>query len=182
MIYAFGHKSRVGKDTACEFLKTYFRTNNITVTKTSFAYALKQACNIMFAWAGVQTPEYYENHPDTRNIILTALGMTVVDLWIKIGTPIGREQLHKDMWVNAAFHKGIDTDVTLISDMRFPNEFDAVKQRGGKCIRIDNPRAPVRDSVADRGLDGVHDWDFIITNDGNFKSLNEQLMRVINAG
>ncbi len=177
MIIAFGHRSRVGKDTACELLKTHFKTKNVSVIKTSFAYKLKQACHLMYAWAGVQSPEYYDQHPAMREIVLEALGTTVVELWIKFGNMM--RDLHQDTWVNAAFHELNNSKVLLISDMRFPNEFVSVKSRGGLCVKIVNPRAPVRDSTSDAALDSETNWDYVIVNDGNLRTLNDNLMRIL---
>ena len=69
-----------------------------------------------------------------------------------LGTQIGREIIHPNIWVNALmseYNKGrrfklmnantsIDTtDKWIITDTRFPNELKAVKDRKGITIRID---------------------------------------------
>lgn len=82
-----------------------------------------------------------------------------------LGTECGREILHPNIWVNALFADYNDNDVNpikvrqgrltaleafnlsqnnkpnwIITDVRFPNEVKAIKDRGGIVIRVDRPR------------------------------------------
>jgi len=85
-------------------------------------------------------------------------GMTYRELLQKLGTEAMRNGLHENVWVNALYAdykaKWVPTgdsvaeeDVSLekeypnwiITDMRFPNEFDAVNVRGGITIRVNRP-------------------------------------------
>jgi len=53
-----------------------------------------------------------------------------------VGTEAGRQIIHPNIWVNALFadyHKNFNW---IITDVRFPNEAKAVKDRGGILIRI----------------------------------------------
>ena len=75
--------------------------------------------------------------------------MTVRDFLQKLGTEGLRTGLHENTWVNAlmADYEGLydmDTDRTtwpnwIITDTRFPNEAQAIKDAGGIVIRIDRP-------------------------------------------
>lgn len=75
--------------------------------------------------------------------------MTVREFLQKLGTDGLRTGLHTNVWVNAlmADYEGlydIDTDRTtypnwIITDTRFPNEAQAIKNAGGIVIRIDRP-------------------------------------------
>lgn len=61
-----------------------------------------------------------------------------------LGTECGRDILHPNIWVNSLFSDYKETDHIyeikgsdwIITDMRFPNELDAVKQREGITIRV----------------------------------------------
>ncbi len=67
-----------------------------------------------------------------------------------LGTECGRQIIHPQIWVNALFadYKGIDNPLEkghpkewgkpnwIITDVRFPNEAEAIKQRGGIVIRV----------------------------------------------
>lgn len=66
-----------------------------------------------------------------------------------LGTECGRKILHPNIWVNSAFstpgqflwnkesNMPEDTHKLIFTDVRFPNEFKAIKERGGINIRIE---------------------------------------------
>jgi hypothetical protein len=57
----------------------------------------------------------------------------------RLGTDAIRNNLHDDTWINALFvnyHAGSNW---IITDLRFPNEADAIKSLGGIIIRVDRP-------------------------------------------
>lgn len=74
--------------------------------------------------------------------------MTVRELLQKLGTEAIRNQVHPNAWVNALFAdwhepwvqysgcKSLQPCYWLISDCRFPNEAQAIKDRGGIVIKI----------------------------------------------
>ncbi len=170
MIYAFGHRSRVGKDTCVGFLDTDLRIRGISVQKVSFAFELKMACHTLFGHLGVEHPIHYENHPEARDIVLPGLGMTVVGLWIKFGNDMRRYS--EKIWIDLALRKDDGTaDVILISDCRFPNEVSAIKELGGKVYKVIRPDAPIRDSVSDEALEDYEGWDGMVLNTGKLDRL-----------
>jgi hypothetical protein len=101
--------------------------------------------------------------------------MTVRDLLQKLGTECMRTGLHENTWVNALMadyqkELRIETDHPysehltarypnwIITDVRFPNEAQAIKDKGGIIIRIDRPGVkPINAHPSETGLD---DWNF----------------------
>lgn len=94
--------------------------------------------------------------------------MSVREFLQRIGTDGLRTGLHENTWVNAlmADYEGIydiDTDRTtwpnwIVTDTRFPNEAQAIKNAGGIVIRIDRPGVkPINPHPSETALD---DWDF----------------------
>jgi hypothetical protein len=94
--------------------------------------------------------------------------ITVRDFLQRLGTDACRDGLHENTWVNAlmADYEGLydlDTDRTtwpnwIITDTRFPNEAQAIKNAGGIVIRVDRPGyKPINDHPSETGLDN---WDF----------------------
>lgn len=170
MIYAFGHRSRVGKDTCVGFLYTDLRIRGISVQKISFAFELKMACHTLFGGYGVNHPIYYENHPEDRDKILPDLGMTVVDLWIRFGNDM--RAIQESIWIDLALRRDDGTaDVILISDCRFPNEVAAIKGLDGKVYKVIRPDVPIRNSVADEALEDFKGWDGMVLNTGKLDRL-----------
>ena len=95
--------------------------------------------------------------------------MTVRELLQKLGTDALRDNLHSNVWVNALFADyhcvpadrapdGWDCSNWIITDVRFPNEAKAIKDRGGKIIRVDRPFCkPINNHPSEVSLDN---WDF----------------------
>jgi hypothetical protein len=107
--------------------------------------------------------------------------MTVRDFLQKLGTDALRDNLHPNTWVNAlmADHIGtydIDTDCVtypnwIITDTRFPNEAEAIKQAGGFIIRV-NRKTDVEEQLhpSETALDD-YTFDYEIDNNGSMKDL-----------
>lgn len=53
-----------------------------------------------------------------------------------IGTEWGRDLVGTDLWVNCALNRAATLPQAVITDVRFPNECDAVQQRGGSVFLI----------------------------------------------
>ena len=120
-----------------------------------------------------------------------------------LGTECGREIIHPNIWVNALmieykrevivepiseenrakYNVGFDPQFQarydypnwLITDTRFPNELEAVKQRGGVTLRI------VRDTddkeathASETALDNAK-FDYTIRNNGTIEDLTEEV-------
>jgi len=174
-IIAFGHRKRTGKDAAAKFLTTILKQNcpKLNIRKTSFAYKLKDICHQLYAWAGLREPVYYENHPEAREIKLPELNMSPREVWIKLGTPAIREAVFDSTWVEYCLRANEDADILIITDLRFPNEFQAVQKANGDCIKIIRESIPDTDDVADIALANMpdHKWDQVVHNNGSLEDL-----------
>ena len=101
--------------------------------------------------------QIYYNNPDNKEFSnpIKRLRMTTRLLLQLLGTECGREIIHPNIWVNSLmsgykkykYAEAADGIVTnkplykypnwIITDMRFPNELEAVKSREGITIRVD---------------------------------------------
>jgi len=109
-------------------------------------------------------PECWNYHPFSPNSYVTTAQMTVREFLQKLGTNAIRDGLHENTWVNALMCNYTKTYIGdrgnaesehpklrelgikqilptypnwIITDTRFPNELQAVKDKGGICIRVD---------------------------------------------
>jgi dephospho-CoA kinase len=91
----------------------------------------------------------------------------------RIGTDMGRNLLGADVWINALFRTLDDSKNYVITDVRFPNEVDAIRQRGGEIWRVHRPNY-------DNGVGSDHESeqfvekikaDVVVINDGTFNEL-----------
>lgn len=176
-IIGFGHRKRVGKDTAAKFLLSDLRMNHgkLRTARLSFGDQLKDMSQRMFGWGGLQSCSYYNNHPEEIEKILPALGKSPRNVWDEMGW-MGRE-IHPKVWVEMAA-AGIDCDLAISADIRFPTEVELIRKFGGLAIRIDRPDTPQVDTVVDTALAGFTGWDAVIVNDGNLKQFRQKILDI----
>lgn len=124
---------------------------------------------------------------------------TVRDLLQLIGTEAMRDVIHPNVWVNALFADykpmKIGDNVSkftldyksgncfpnwIITDMRFPNELKAIKDRSGITIRVNRPQLIPRDfeHPSETALDNAT-FDYIINNDGTIEELVEKVKDIL---
>ena len=82
------------------------------------------------------------NHPNVSNDLVVS-HMTVREMLQKLGTEAMRNGLHQNVWVNALFADYRAPKMSedypskwIITDVRFENEAEAIKERGGILVRI----------------------------------------------
>lgn len=108
--------------------------------------------------------------------------MTARQVMEHIGTRIFR-QIKLDSWVNGTINKIIHDKpkMAIITDCRFPNEIDIIKQHNGKTLRLSRSKY-VSDSESENILDeDKYDWnhfDYIVRN--NDMTIYEQCMEIQN--
>ena len=105
--------------------------------------------------------------------------MSIRELLQKIGTDALRDNLHKNVWINALM---VDYNPTLnwvITDTRFPNEAEAIKKAGGIIIRIERPGVkPVNPHPSETSLENWK-FDHVINNDGSLTDLTKKIKKVL---
>lgn len=156
-----GYK-RSGKDTAAEVMAAILGFQRI-----AFADPIKDAARAILRSQGVdeatieesidgdlkEAPCPYLQHKSPRYVMQT------------LGTEWGREMLGDDIWVKAALNRASNSDVgTIITDVRFPNEAEAIREAGGVVVRVSRPETepdmggtlhPSEAGVAQTGADYV---------------------------
>jgi hypothetical protein len=124
--------------------------------------------------------------------------MTVREFLQKLGTEAMRDGLHTNVWVNALFADYIRNDDKLIriteenleewqegdypnwiiTDMRFPNEMEAVELREGVTIRVVRPGTFVGTHPSETALDDAK-FDYEIINDGTMEDLIKKVREIL---
>lgn len=110
-----------------------------------------------------------------KNMHLAQWGMTVREFLQKLGTDAMRENLHQNTWVTALFAEAKEDSRWIITDVRFPNEAQAVLDHGGLLIRLHREGIPTSDHESETALDN---WKFehIIDNNSSVEELRSQVM------
>jgi hypothetical protein len=148
--------AKTNADIVADMEHDWYCANKSKFQIKKFAGKLKQVASLI---TGVPV-EMWEDQEFKQGRMPYGWGMTYRELIQKLGTEAMRDGLHKDVWVNALFsdyhpttNKTTDelfmeqfltgkSEVTYnypswcITDMRFPNEMKAVKERKGVTIRV----------------------------------------------
>jgi dephospho-CoA kinase len=118
--------------------------------------------------------------------------MTVREMLQIIGTDALRNNLHQDVWVNALMCDYIPYSINsgdykkyesnwIITDLRFPNEMQAVKANGGITIKVIRPNdkdIPLDLHPSETALDDA-EFDYEIVNDGTIEDLRDKVEGII---
>lgn len=119
----------------------------------------------------------------TDGVGLAFKKMTVREFLQKLGTDAIRDGLHKETWVNALFSDLRPESRWVITDMRFPNEAQRIKDLGGKTIRVDRSRVAQSPSdnrlhASEIALDGWS-FDYYIRNSGTIDELTTEVKKCL---
>jgi len=146
-VIGFTAKAGGGKDTAGMLITEALEEKGYTVTKLSFAKCLKDICTMMFGWDRERLEHDFDykegdtlddGSPDPA---CQMLGKTRRVVMQELGTEAMRNGLHKDIWIIAlklAIMRGDydDYDYGLLTDCRFLNELQFVRDLDGTLIRL----------------------------------------------
>ena len=156
-----------GKDTVADYL---VKKHNFH--RESFAGTLKDAVSSVFGWDREMlegnTPEAREWREEVDEWWANRLNMpTLTPRWVLQywGTEVGRKSFHNDIWIASLENKlRKSKDNIVISDCRFPNEVESIKQAGGKVFWVQRGDLPNWYETAIRANLGYIDAINIMTN------------------
>lgn len=97
----------------------------------------------------------------------------------RLGTEAGRQVLWDSIWIDAAF-AGTDPKENnyVITDVRFPNEAEAVRERGGCLWRITREGVgPANSHASETSLDDYPDFMQYLNNDGSLEDFQGKVSR-----
>ena len=110
-----------------------------------------------------------------------------------VGTELLREGFNENIHVACTMANIKDIDNVIITDLRFPNEMEAVKKKGGITIRVNRPcdicggsgyhkmSCPVSKSgehLSETSLDKA-EFDYVVDNDSDIQSLIEKIREIL---
>ena len=127
-----------------------------TFKKVAFADTVKDLVSILFDWDRQMlqgsTPESREWREKLDPFWTKELGRDIsprIAMQI-MGTDLMRNHLHKNIWIICLKRKIMNQEGKnfVITDLRFPNEIRAIKELGGKVIRVERGERPDWWSIA----------------------------------
>ena len=127
-----------GKDTVADYLVNFHGYK-----RESFANSLKDAVATVFGWPREllegrtkESREWRETRDEwwSKRLKQDITPRYVLQYW---GTEVVRKGFHDDMWVASLEHRLLNSQNDIvITDCRFPNEIKAIRNAGGRVVRI----------------------------------------------
>jgi hypothetical protein len=134
-----------GKDTVADYLVNFHEFR-----RESFANTLKDAVAAVFGWDRTmlegRTKEAREWREQVDPWWAERLAMpTLTPRWVLQywGTEVCRRSFHDDIWIASLENKlRTSKDHVVISDCRFPNEIQSIRDAGGKIVWVQRGELP----------------------------------------
>lgn len=91
----------------------------------------------------------------------------------RLGSEFGREMFGEDFWVNYALSRATDP-LVVISDVRYQNEAEAIRARGGVIVRIERDGVgPANDHASENEMTDYQHFVATVYNDRDLQHLKE---------
>lgn len=166
MIIGLSGYARSGKDTVAAFLPDHQRRAFADILREGLLRlnpSIATNINVQSAVEDYGWEKSKDLFPEIRRLLQV------------LGTDVGRQLIDDDVWVKAAT-KDIHQDQSIVfTDVRFPNEAEAIRALGGQIWRIERPGIkPVNLHPSETAMDG---WDFdaYLDNSGTLEDLQAQV-------
>lgn len=166
-LIAFTGLPRSGKDTAAGYLADRYRYQ-----RASFARPLKEAAAILLG-CPLSHAEGWQGYD--REAVMPEWGFSMRWFLQRLGTECMRDQIAKDFWIKrmrASLSRGADY---VITDCRFQNEADLVRELGGVIVEIVRPGSVGSGHISDAGVKP----DIQIWNGGAISDLNDSVQGLL---
>ena len=112
--------------------------------------------------------------------ILSQSNLTVRQLMQYFGTQIMREFFGENIWINSTLKHASKN--TIITDLRFKSEYNAVKSKNGIVLFIVRPGFTFGQHASEREMEDLltsNRYDYIIYNNGSLKDLFNKLKHIL---
>lgn len=175
MLIGLSGKAGSGKDTVAGILYRLYGLHTL-----HFADPLKTAARVIF---GFTSPQLYD--PVHKESVDSYWGFSPRKALQLLGTEGCRSVFGGDVWVRSLMKKLISLPQIIpgvaVADVRFIEEFEALKSCGGFMVRIHRPFSTTlcTNHASEIDLDNRNlDWDFEILNSGTLEDLELQSIRL----
>jgi hypothetical protein len=120
-------------------------------TRVKFAGALKNMLRTLMRDMGYCEDDV-ERHVegDLKETAIPEIGVTMRHLMVTLGTEWGRDTVRPDIWVRLWAARADNFADVVVDDVRFPNEVELIRERGGLIWQIDRPGLTAGAHVSER--------------------------------
>lgn len=171
--------ARAGKDTVGIILHDLYGYEI-----KSYSEVLNQALINLNPWV-IESSDGWLRYADTIDLLGYEKAKEIPEvraLLQRMGTEVGRNLLGENIWVDALFKRIEPGQKVAIVNVRFPNEYRAVKDRGGQVWRVSRPGYEASQGhISDTALD-EYSFDANFYNDGTVRDLADKVMNHLYGG
>ena len=146
--------------------------------EVSFAFALRKCASVLTGNLEIfNLDEKSKNEPSG---IKDADGNNITNrqLLQKLGTEVGRA-ISPNIWVDCLLKCYKPEKYWIITDVRFENEANAIKEKDGVLIRINRDTGYQDNHASETALDNYEHFDAVIDNNGSLKDLIDNVIEVV---
>ena len=169
MLYGLSGKAGSGKSTVASII------TGLGFSHRQFAKNVKKVAMSLF---GLSEEQCYD--PDQKEEIDARWNKSPRVIMQMVGRKM--REIADDVWIRYVLAELEALGDTVISDVRFPNECEAIRKEGGFLIRIERPGAQSRTGAQDESevaLDTFNDWDWVIENKGTLADLVDEVRYMV---
>ena len=164
MIIGLSGYAQSGKDTVAELLCL-----NYGFKRISFALPMRDAIYTLNPY--VEGGNRIVDLVDEYGWDVAKANPEVRRLLQVFGTEVGRNLFGETFWIDQAFKRAEEYERVVFSDVRFPNEAQAIQQRNGDVWRINrHNHTPVNGHKSEHAMDNFM-FKQVIYNDGSVDDL-----------
>ena len=167
MIIGISGKKRSGKDTVYELIRILKQGDGIVPVRAAFGDQIKEE---VAGVTGVDV-DHIEEHKERFRPML--------QWW---GADFRRHYKGESYWLDKMLVKMktiTGNEVLVITDVRYPNEAELVKEAGGIMIRVERDTGLEDAHSSENLLDSFEGFDYQLTNNGTVFDLKEKVARIV---
>lgn len=176
-LIGFSGRRGSGKDTVARLFQQLQPERHWQIR--SVGEPIKAVCAVL---AGEEVTPYYSQRGKAE--LLPAFGRTRGEMLQQVGLAL--RLWEPDIWVQAFFSQLPAEQCILIPDVRFPNEANLIRQRGGLMVRVDGDPLQQRgdgtrddEHPSETALDTYPHFDFVMHNTGSLADLEWQARKLM---
>lgn len=169
MIIGLTGKARSGKDTIADIITKLYGYEHYWFSKP-----MKEACRTIFGWNDAHL------YGDLKEVVDERYGTSPRHALQTLGTEWGRGHIRESIWLDVA-RSHIEKGNVVVSDVRFDNEAELIKELGGIVIQVERGDAPdVLDHASEKGVH-FHLVDYLVQNDGTISELEDKVCDILDS-
>jgi len=164
MLIGISGKKRSGKDTVGAMVVEWLNEHGFDAAQVAFADQLKDE---VAEATGVNRRMQEMDKERWRPIL---------QWW---GVEFRRHYFGQDYWVSKMTQKllAMDEDVAVVTDVRFRDEADFIRDSGGFVVRVERETGLQDGHSSETDLDGYSEFQATLSNDGTLDDLEEKVYR-----